>query len=78
MLMNVVMVSTPCVDVVDMVMVSAPCADNVDVVEVATRPGISNFQCLSSENLVTFSIFWCPSFYVPGNLVPVKYFFYAY
>ena len=42
---------------------------------VTYRPGISNFQCLSFENLVTFSSFWCVSFYVLGNLVPVKYIF---
>ena len=32
----VVMVPTPCVDVVDMVVVSASCANNVDMVEVTT------------------------------------------
>lgn len=46
----------------------------VESEKTTTRPGISNFLCLSNENLMTVLGFSCPSFYVLYKYVSVIFF----
>ena len=43
---DVVMVPTPCVDVVDMVVVPTPCATNINMIKVTT-------PCVDDDNVVS-------------------------